>query len=133
MENLEYQLEHLAITVTNLEKSVDWYKTNFGFQEIKRFNKPELELKGATLKLENFTLEIIQPYSLEPLRERNESLNDLLKKPRINHFALTTENLVHSYNELKNRGVELVTELTERYFFCRDFDGTLIEVRQKLT
>ena len=43
----ENRIEHVGLTVSDLDRAVDWYRTNFGFEETRRFDKPELEIKGA--------------------------------------------------------------------------------------
>ncbi len=46
------------------------------------------------------------------------------------HRGISAEDVNAFYSELKSKKVELVTELMEqRFFFCKDPDGTLIEVR----
>lgn len=127
-----YQIEHTGITVADIDGAVDWYRTNFGFEETRRFDKPELELKGATMQLGEDYLELLQPYAPAPVTGANGSLVALLKTPGVNHLALNVDDVTGAYDRLRENGVEFVTELLEsRYFFCRDPFGSLIEVKQR--
>ncbi len=133
----DYQIEHPGITVTNLDRSIEWYKTNFGFEEIRRFSKSSFGIIGATIKLGNYFFEILQPYSIlcehpSSIKHNNGTLETLLHKIGANHIALNIDDIESSYNILKENNVEFVSELLDsKYFFCIDPDGILIEVRQR--
>ncbi len=130
---LEYKIEHTGITVNDLEKSINWYKNNFGFEEVKRFEKPSLKLRGASLKLgENF-LEIICPYDFNSdFANKRTNVIDALSAGGINHLALSVDNIEDSYKKLGESGAELISDLIEsRYFFCRDLDGVVLEIKGK--
>lgn len=132
----ENRIEHFGISVRDMEKSVQWYKDNFGFEEIRRFDKPDLAVKGVTLKLGDSFLELLQPHypvnQEEKPTSRENSLKKLLQKTGSSHLALTVDDISSVYRKLKENKVKLITELLEsRYFFCQDPDNILIEVRQK--
>jgi catechol 2,3-dioxygenase-like lactoylglutathione lyase family enzyme len=123
-------MEHFGISVVDIDRSVRWYRDVFGFQVVKQFEKPDLQIKGATMKRGDFSLEILQPYLPKALPAEDNSLVVLLRRIGANHFAVGADDVNAFYNELKSKKVELVTELMEqRFFFCKDPDGTLIEVR----
>lgn len=128
----ENRIEHVGLTVSDLDRAVDWYRTNFGFEETRRFDKPELEIKGATIQLGNDCLELLQPYTSVSETKRRGSLATLLKRSGVNHIALSVDDIAHIYGRLQASRVEFVTELLDaRYFFCKDPSGALIEVRQR--
>ena len=133
----DYQIEHPGITVTNLDRSIEWYKTNFGFEEIRRFSKSYFGIIGATIKLGNSFFEILQPYSTlseqpSSIKRKKVTLETLLQKIGANHIALNIDDIESSYNILKENNVEFVTELLDsKYFFCTDPDDILTEVRQR--
>ena len=127
-----YQLEHIGITVTDIDMSINWYITNFGFKKIREFEKPDLEIKGATMQLGDFYLEILQPYSPKLESNKKRGLTTLLQKIGVNHFALNVGDINSAYDTLRENGVEFITEILDsRYFFCRDLDKTLIEIKQR--
>lgn len=133
MGSSEYQIEHAGIRVANLEKAIEFYKKNFGFQEIKRSDKPDLQIKLAMLQLRDSYLELIQPYhqELELIIADSEkkSLTTILEESK-SHLAISAYKLHSAYLQLKENSVELVTLINDKFFFCRDPDGHLIEVRQ---
>jgi catechol 2,3-dioxygenase-like lactoylglutathione lyase family enzyme len=124
-------MEHFGISVVDIHRSVRWYQGIFGFKVVKQFEKPELQIKGVVMKRGDLSLEILQPYSPKELPAEDDSLVALLQRIGANHFAISAEDVKSLYNELKSQKAELVTELIEqRFFFCKDPDGTLIEVTQ---
>jgi catechol 2,3-dioxygenase-like lactoylglutathione lyase family enzyme len=131
MQNLEYNIAHFGIKVSNLENSIDFYKNNFGFEEIKKSDKPDLELKLASLQLEGSYLELIQPYypKMRVVFRSGLSVKELLQKST-SHIALNVNDLSSAYKKLKENNAEL-TEFNEKFFFCLDPDGFLIEIRQR--
>ena len=128
----EYRFEHAGVTVTDIDEAVAWYGASFGFEETRRFEKAELQIKGATLQLGDDVLELLEPYHPEPDPRTGGSLEALLARVGANHFALNVDDASAAYEKLRADGTEMVTELLEgRFFFCRDPFGTLIEVRQR--
>ncbi len=136
---MQYEFEHTGITVTDLEKSIQWYRTNFGFETITPLTeKPKLELRLAKIRLGDFNLEIIQPYLLlkpdKPKKQDlGEGLVELLSKSGANHLAFIVDDVNQAYQRFQQNKVTFVTEvLDSKYFFCQDIDGVLIEVRQRV-
>lgn len=46
----ELRMEHFGISVTDIEESIRWYRDVFGFEVVKQFEKPDLQIKGAVMK-----------------------------------------------------------------------------------
>jgi catechol 2,3-dioxygenase-like lactoylglutathione lyase family enzyme len=127
------KFEHIGVSVSNLEKSIDWYKECLGFEEIRKFDKQDLELKGASLKLGDFSLELLQPYNPKP-KDKYESLEvsvkNLLQKIGTTHLALIAHDFYDIYKKLSENN-ELHTEIIDdKFFFCVDYDGNLIEIKK---
>lgn len=124
----DYRFEHHGITAKDIDSTVDFYKRNFGFDEVKRFDKPGLRLRGALLSLGGLSLEILSPYG-EMYDERWITLEDSLMR-REGHLALDVGDVQRAYTQLKENGVIFVTDILEgRFFFCRDNCGNLIEIK----
>jgi catechol 2,3-dioxygenase-like lactoylglutathione lyase family enzyme len=84
------------------------------------------------MKRGEFSLEILQPYTAREPSAENNSLVYLLQRIGANHFAVSVEDVNSFYHELKSKKAELVTELIDqRFFFCKDPDSTLIEVKAR--
>ncbi|MFH1075199.1 MAG: VOC family protein [Candidatus Firestonebacteria bacterium] len=131
-------LEHFGITVKSIENSTVWYRENFGFEEVKRFDKPGLELKGAVIKLDDISLELLQPYKISEKEnnhiEKGILLEDLLAQAGLAHIAISVKDLESAYKEIKGSNPVYLTEIFEsKYFFCADPDGILLEIKQAKT
>ena len=128
-----YQMDHVAITVSDLNRSIEWYRAMFGFEEKVRFHKEDARLHGAMLRLGDYGLELFQPYEAEPLPESAHSFHGNLQTLGVKHFALVVPDLDSAYADLRAKGGELsdvVSGKTVRYFTVRDPDGIHVEVKQ---
>ena len=126
-----FQLVHFGISVSDLERSIQWYCKHFGFKEVKRFEKPELQIKGAALVLGDSALEILEPTQPATPDKTEGSLVQHLQKTGANHLALNVDNIMECYERLKQENVTIVSDLIGgRFFFCKDPDQTLLEIRQ---
>jgi len=126
------KFEHTSISVTDINKTIEWYKINFEFELIREFEKPDLEVKGAVLKLGDFILEVLQSYSPEAHIPAGNSLISHFRQIGVNHIAVSVSNINEIYQKFKNNKIELVGELIgNKTFFCKDPDGILIEVRER--
>ena len=130
-----YALEHVAISVSDLDRTVAWYGETFGFAEVGRSDKPDLGARVALLRLGDRFLEVFAPYEALALPEGEDHLRSSLQRLGTKHMALVVDDVAAAYGELQAAGVAMDTELvagrTSQYFFCRDLDGILIEVIQR--
>ena len=130
-----YQIEHIALSVSNLDRSIEWYCANFGFEEEGRSDKPALKVKIARLRLGNLWVEVFEPYERRPLPEGEDVLGTSLQRLGTKHMALLVDDIRAAREQLLAHGADLETDLTEgstsSYLFCRDPDGILIEVIQR--
>jgi catechol 2,3-dioxygenase-like lactoylglutathione lyase family enzyme len=126
------QLQHAGISVTNLDNAVSWYERYFDFKEMKRFKKDSLEIRGALLGCGENQLEILAPAAPVQRREGGVNLVEELRVCGSNHIAVGVDNIESLYDTMRADDVSLITGLMDgRMFFCKDPDGTLIEVRKR--
>jgi len=123
---------HVGLTVSDLNRSVDWYNTYFGFKEIKRFEKEVLEIKAAAvISLGAAQIELIQPQSPMSMDAPNGSLIEALRPKGANHIAIGVDDIEECYLQLTKNGARMITEIMGgKMFFCEDPDGTVIEVKR---
>lgn len=127
---LPFALAHFGICVRDLDATVKWYRKHLGFSEVKRFERPEIEIQGALLSLPGGFLEILSP--LHPAMAAREGLLvHQLQKLGANHFALAVANVKATFRKMKSLPLPYQSELVDgKFFFCKDPEGTLIEIKQ---
>ncbi len=128
------RLHHVALAVRDMDESVQWYQDKLGFELIKRYEKRGSEI--AHLSLGDTRIELFN-YGEETksLPEYRKGLETDLKTIGTKHLCIEVENLDACCRELKQRGVELATEIETAGFggefvFFRDCNGILIELYQ---
>jgi len=118
------QIQHVSITVTDVEKARDFYTRTLGFQEVPR---PAFDFPGIW-------------YSLGGDLQLHIILNDELVKPaveretitaRYGHFALWTEDCDATAQRIEELGLpcrDVVSGPTGlRQVFVKDPDGNMVE------
>ena len=122
------KIHHIAISVRDLNRSVSFYKENFGFKEIGKFTKPGWDGSAIVLELNGITLEI---FGFNDYIEKKMDGSNL-KVIGINHFGILIDTVNKKYQELKDKGVEIdepVKGTTCAWFcFLRDPDGISLEL-----
>ncbi|MCX5815708.1 MAG: VOC family protein [Proteobacteria bacterium] len=89
----ELKIEHFGISVTDIKESTNWYQDVFGFEEVKEFEKPDLQIKGAVMKRGDLSLEILQPYAVKKCPSEDGPLVTRLQRIGANHLTCTDEGL----------------------------------------
>ncbi|MBN8219171.1 MAG: VOC family protein [Spirochaetes bacterium] len=125
-----FQLAHFGICVRDLDATVKWYRKHLGFTEVKRFERAELEIQGALLSLPGGFIEVLSP--LHPAMAAREGLLvHQLQKLGANHFAVAVDDVKAAFRRMKALPLPYQSELVDgRFFFCKDPEGTLIEIKQ---
>jgi catechol 2,3-dioxygenase-like lactoylglutathione lyase family enzyme len=126
-----FSLDHVAITVSDLEVSMDFYTTLFGFTRERMIEMPGNAGRIALLRKPGFTIEMFQfAGALTP----TVPLNDL-RVIGVRHFALGVKDIRDAAAFLKEHGVEFISEPVTgaRGFdrcFIKDPDGIPIELTE---
>lgn len=96
------KIEHVAIIVQDMEKSIDYYRQLFGFQVRTRDS--------------NATREMVFLYLPEHPEVEIELIRDLVPGEEyatqsvVNHLAFTVENIEQAMAYYRDKGVEFTTE-----------------------
>lgn len=122
---------HTGLSVADLERSLQWYGLHFGATATKRFEKPDLEIRGAVIAFEGGNVELLEVRRPRKLDRATGSLVEELRTIGTNHVALGVADCGGCRERLVQSGCEMVTPLLGgTMFFCKDPDGTLLEVKQ---
>jgi len=142
------EVRHVGITVTDMKKSLKFYKDLLGFKierEMKESgsyidNMLSLDkVKVKTVKMSvdgagGTLIELLQFFSHPNKSEENSKIT----KIGTSHFALTVNNLEQTYTKLKNAGIkfnappQFSPDGYAKMTFCYDPDNTLIELVEVL-
>jgi len=141
-------IRHVGLTISNLEEALEFYVDILGFEVYKT-----AEEGGECL--DNFSALKDVNVTTVKMRDKNDNVLELLhykshpERPNNNmvrriseigcsHFALTVDDLDNLYETLVKRGiifnypVQISPDGKVKVAFCRDPDGTLIEMVEEL-
>jgi len=125
------KVHHIALSVKNLEETVNFYKKLFGFEEVKNFERKDLGGKAIFLKLNEIQLEIWEFNNKIKNKDDFSNLNIL----GIKHIAFEVNDIEKTYNEIKSRGIEISEPKQgasgKRYCFLKDPNGFPLELYEK--
>lgn len=127
-----FQINHVAISVTNMERSVSFYK-KFGFKEYKSWKAEDESIQISMLKLGDTILEIFCYQENKKLPETAKSTTTDLPVIGTKHFAFGVDEIekaksfVIENNIYENIDIK-VGRLGKPYFFIQNPDGILVEI-----
>jgi len=131
----DIRIDHVGISVANLEESVDWYVEKLGFELVRPINRnPDSAMTIAQLRRGDFNIELFEIEGAAPLPEYRRDPSADLRVHGLAHFAFAVDDVRAVQAELEAKGVEIVMPLTENrtnFFFVNDNSGNSFEFIQR--
>ena len=124
-------INHFAISVADLEASIQWYNKHFGFTLVRRSEIPGTGVKVAHMQGVGFILEIFCAPDSKPLPEDRRVPNlDFLTQGN-KHISFGVKDGRKTKEEMEAMGIDIafIAEVDGTYgVFIRDNTGNLIEI-----
>ena len=139
-----FKLRHVGITVTDMQRSLKLYRDYFGFDVVWDAIEQgdfidslsgQSNIKVNTVKMIDTSGGMIELlcYDSHPQSNIDNIKNDITKIG-CSHLALTVTDIHQAHQDLEEMGLtfictpQLSDNATAKVCFCRDYDGTLIEL-----
>lgn len=129
---------HVALSVPNLEETIQWYQNKLGFTATLRRELPQFSTRQAFLELNGFRIEVFERKNSTRTQASPANVPDDLLTQGYKHIAFTVDDIDAIATELKQRNVEVALEpvvdkeLKLKLCFIKDNNGNLIELVQEL-
>jgi glyoxylase I family protein len=126
---------HVALSVSDLQKSIGFYKIYFGLCCVEKFTIKSAGLTIAILKKGDICLELFEFKKHKNLPAYRRELDSDLRTIGVKHFSFEVPRIEQFYRKLKRRLVSFATEMRvfedgRKYFFVKDPDGILVEIME---
>lgn len=124
---------HVGIVVSDLQKSLDWYKSFLGFKEVARDYAEALDLTIVYIRSGETELELFTKGGSVPPRNEDKDLFPSFGFQGLRHLCFEVSNPDVAWDQARVHGADLANAPTQnealgvRYCFIRDPDGILIE------
>ena len=107
---IEFSIDHVGVSVSNLDKSIEFYTKLFGFICQRTIEMPTGNGKGALLQKPGITIEMFQIDNVLPLPEDRKIPGNDLKTMGVKHFAMRVQDVTGAADFLRKNGVEFISE-----------------------
>ncbi|HML37649.1 MAG TPA: VOC family protein [Bacillota bacterium] len=125
------RLNHIALSVPDLEESVKWYKEILGFKELGRMVIPHNGVSIAFIKGGDFCLELLNVPGAKPLPPDRSHPDEDNRTHGVKHICITVDNGREFVEGLRKKGVKVVFEpegMPAYGAFINDNTGNIIEI-----
>lgn len=118
--------DHVAITVKDFDKTIDWYVNNMGFTIQRMVENKERGTRMAFLEAEGYAM--LEFFGFMDPNRTVEGPILTREETGIKHISFFVDDLEKMCQRLKNAGVEFTTSTPTRAVF-NDPNGIVLELR----
>lgn len=135
MEIPSFFIRHVAISVANLEESINWYQRCLGFELLGQEYVPPVDAQVATMARDGIELEIFFHKGSAPMTPERMDPDRDPHTQGVKHFCLGTNRLEELITFLRSQQVEIVIGPVRlgrnTLYYIHDNSGNLIELMQR--
>ncbi|MCO5142354.1 MAG: VOC family protein [Oligoflexia bacterium] len=132
-------IDHVAIVVKNLKKTISFYENYLGFKIEREFGNKELGVRAVVLKRKSSRIELFEYKNSKPTYAKNICQVHGAKVPKsyfepgIKHIAFRTSKFDSAVEKMKKAGIKPWIKPKKGYSgdsitFFQDPNGILLEV-----
>lgn len=126
-----FSFNHVAISVNDLDKTLDFYK-KFGFEKYKEYHNDDIDI--VMIRLGGTIIEVFHYNENNKLPEHSKNLATDLKTIGNKHFAIGVKDINEAKKFVEDNKLndsEIIIKngrLGKPYFFIKDPNGILMEI-----
>ena len=128
------RIDHVMISVTNYQKTLQWYQDKFDATIEKEWTVEELpDLQLAYLNVRGFRIEVVGTTQSRSGMPDMSNFGEALRTTGIGHFCFRVDSVDDAISELNKKGVPTFIEAFDapqvgvRVGFVKDNNGNIIE------
>ena len=133
MSEMPIRIDHGALSVPNLDESIEWYKKMLGFELDRRFRIPGHPIEIAEIKRGDLRIELFKAENSKPMAASQREPDSAFLTQGSLHFAFAVPDVRTLADSLREKGVDIVWVREFAWgsnAFIRDNAGNLIEFVQ---
>ncbi len=137
MENLKLRPNHIAISVSRLYESVEWFARVLGFNFIQSVNHPEENYNVAFIRNGRFEIELLEHYAPKRVTPKLKPFINDIRFCGLKHICFEVDDINSLHAHCINERVKVLfgpmTAGNKRTLVIHGPDGIIIEFCQLLS
>jgi lactoylglutathione lyase len=122
-------LDHIALEVSDIDRSIEFYTTKIGFTLVSRSTNEEEYEEYCFLKSGDFILELLTDTNKEYLPKGK------IERPYCPHISFKSENMKKTVKDLQSKNITIIRGPLEKkdegtWLYFTDPDGNILEYMQ---